>query len=56
MKRGTRTCEYPERIPLAASQPQAMSRNVYLPISRNTVVLQSARKEVSSYFRSAGLA
>jgi len=32
---GTRTCEYPERIPLAASQLPAVSRHVYLPISRN---------------------
>jgi hypothetical protein len=32
---GTRTCEYPEQIPLAASPLLAMSRHVYLPISRN---------------------
>jgi hypothetical protein len=32
---GTRTCECPERIPLAASQLPAVSRHVYLPISRN---------------------
>lgn len=34
-KCGTRTCEYPERIPLAASQLPAVSRYVCLPSSRN---------------------
>jgi len=46
-ERGTRTCEYPERIPLAASSTSSYESECVFANFTQYVVLQSARKEVS---------